>query len=130
MSESVNVIELEAQYLLQNYSRHQIVIARGDGSYMWDVNGKPLRLLVPPPGELRQIKGVAPQNRGGNQSYSLSLDRAGRRAVLIRPVASGQGGVENPDQKDPGLLIWDVDRGTLLRHRKLDAHYRAGDRVS
>ena len=40
MSESVNVVELEAQYLLQNYSRHQIVIARGDGPYMWDIKGK------------------------------------------------------------------------------------------
>ncbi len=40
MPESVNVVELEAQYLLQNYSRHPIVIARGDGPYMWDVNGK------------------------------------------------------------------------------------------
>lgn len=40
MSETVNVVELEAQYLLQNYSRHQIVLARGDGPYMWDINGK------------------------------------------------------------------------------------------
>ena len=40
MSENVNVVELEAQYLLQNYSRHPIVIVRGDGPYMWDVNGK------------------------------------------------------------------------------------------
>ncbi len=40
MSEPVNVVELEAQYLLQNYARHPIVIARGDGPYMWDVNGK------------------------------------------------------------------------------------------
>ena len=37
---TVNVIDLEAQYLLQNYARHQIVIARGDGPYMWDINGK------------------------------------------------------------------------------------------
>jgi len=40
MSESVNVVELEAQYLLQNYSRHPIVITRGDGPYMWDIDGK------------------------------------------------------------------------------------------
>ncbi len=40
MSESVNVVELEAQYLLQNYARHPIVITRGDGPYMWDINGK------------------------------------------------------------------------------------------
>jgi predicted acetylornithine/succinylornithine family transaminase len=40
MSDSVNVVELEAQYLLQNYSRHPIVITRGDGPYMWDINGK------------------------------------------------------------------------------------------
>jgi acetylornithine/N-succinyldiaminopimelate aminotransferase len=35
-----NVVELEAQYLLQNYSRHPIVLARGDGPYMWDTSGK------------------------------------------------------------------------------------------
>jgi acetylornithine/N-succinyldiaminopimelate aminotransferase len=40
MSESVNVVELEAKYLLQNYARHPIVITRGDGPYMWDINGK------------------------------------------------------------------------------------------
>ena len=40
MSESVDVVELEAHYLLQNYARHPIVIIRGDGPYMWDVNGK------------------------------------------------------------------------------------------
>jgi acetylornithine/N-succinyldiaminopimelate aminotransferase len=40
MTESVNVVELEAQYLLQNYARHPIVITRGDGPYMWDINGK------------------------------------------------------------------------------------------
>jgi len=37
---AVNVVELEAQYLLQNYSRHPIVITRGDGPYMWDIAGK------------------------------------------------------------------------------------------
>jgi predicted acetylornithine/succinylornithine family transaminase len=40
MSDSVNVVELEAQYLLQNYSRHPIVLVRGDGPYMWDIGGK------------------------------------------------------------------------------------------
>ncbi len=41
MTESaVNVVELEAQYLLQNYARNPIVIVRGDGPYMWDANGK------------------------------------------------------------------------------------------
>jgi predicted acetylornithine/succinylornithine family transaminase len=40
MSDSVNVVELEAQYLLQNYSRHPIVLVRGDGPYMWDIDGK------------------------------------------------------------------------------------------
>ncbi len=41
MSETaVNVVELEAQYLLQNYSRHPLVITRGDGPYMWDNAGK------------------------------------------------------------------------------------------
>ena len=40
MSENANVVELEKQYLLQNYARNPIVITRGDGPYMWDVNGK------------------------------------------------------------------------------------------
>ncbi|HVW87710.1 MAG TPA: aminotransferase class III-fold pyridoxal phosphate-dependent enzyme [Bryobacteraceae bacterium] len=35
-----NVIELEKQYLLQNYARHPLVLERGDGPYMWDVDGK------------------------------------------------------------------------------------------
>src|SRR6201986_704589 len=35
-----DVVELEKQYLLQNYARHQIVLHRGDGPYMWDVDGK------------------------------------------------------------------------------------------
>ena len=35
-----NVVDLEKLYLLQNYARHPIVLHRGDGPYMWDVNGK------------------------------------------------------------------------------------------
>ena len=35
-----NVVELEKQYLLQNYARHPLVLHRGDGPYMWDVDGK------------------------------------------------------------------------------------------
>jgi acetylornithine/N-succinyldiaminopimelate aminotransferase len=35
-----NVVELEKQYLLQNYARHPLVLQRGDGPYMWDVDGK------------------------------------------------------------------------------------------
>ena len=36
----MNVVELESQYLLQNYARHPLVLERGDGPYMWDVDGK------------------------------------------------------------------------------------------
>ena len=35
-----SVVDLEAQYLLQNYARHPIVLTRGDGPYMWDIDGK------------------------------------------------------------------------------------------
>ena len=35
-----NVVELEKQYLLQNYGRHPLVLVRGDGPYMWDDGGK------------------------------------------------------------------------------------------
>jgi acetylornithine/N-succinyldiaminopimelate aminotransferase len=35
-----NVVELESQYLLQNYARHPLVLVRGDGPYMWDADGK------------------------------------------------------------------------------------------
>ncbi len=35
-----NVVELEKHYLLQNYARHPLILRRGDGPYMWDVNGK------------------------------------------------------------------------------------------
>ncbi len=34
------VMELERQYLLQNYSRYPIVLSRGKGCYVYDVNGK------------------------------------------------------------------------------------------
>ena len=36
----MNVVELESRYLLQNYARHPLVLERGDGPYMWDVDGK------------------------------------------------------------------------------------------
>ena len=36
----MNVVELESQYLLQNYARHPLVLERGDGPYMWDIDGK------------------------------------------------------------------------------------------
>ncbi len=36
----MSVIELEQQYLLQNYGRHPLVLVRGDGPYMWDPDGK------------------------------------------------------------------------------------------
>ncbi len=36
----MSVVELEKQYLLQNYGRHPIILQRGDGPYMWDVDGK------------------------------------------------------------------------------------------
>jgi acetylornithine/N-succinyldiaminopimelate aminotransferase len=38
--EVTSVVELESSYLLQNYARHPLVLARGDGPYMWDVDGK------------------------------------------------------------------------------------------
>ena len=34
------IVDLEKQYLLQNYARHPLVLHRGDGPYMWDVEGK------------------------------------------------------------------------------------------
>src|SRR6201995_5845389 len=36
----VDIADLEARYLLQNYARHPLVLVRGDGPYMWDINGK------------------------------------------------------------------------------------------
>ena len=36
----MDVVELESRYLLQNYARHPLVLERGDGPYMWDVDGK------------------------------------------------------------------------------------------
>src|ERR1700747_1218486 len=34
------IVDLESQYLLQNYARHPLVLHRGDGPYMWDIDGK------------------------------------------------------------------------------------------
>lgn len=35
-----SVIDLERDYLLQNYARYPIVLTRGKGPYVWDANGK------------------------------------------------------------------------------------------
>jgi acetylornithine/N-succinyldiaminopimelate aminotransferase len=35
-----HIVDLEKQYVLQTYSRHPLVLHRGDGPYMWDVDGK------------------------------------------------------------------------------------------
>jgi predicted acetylornithine/succinylornithine family transaminase len=35
-----SIVDLEKRYLLQNYARHPLILQRGDGPYMWDVNGK------------------------------------------------------------------------------------------
>ena len=40
VSSPLDVVELEKNYLLQNYARHPLVLHRGDGPYMWDVDGK------------------------------------------------------------------------------------------
>jgi acetylornithine/N-succinyldiaminopimelate aminotransferase len=37
---ALNVVEIENQYLLQNYARHPLVLVRGDGPWMWDADGK------------------------------------------------------------------------------------------
>src|SRR5437016_6093734 len=34
------VIELEQQYLLQNYARYPLVLSRGKGCYVYDTSGK------------------------------------------------------------------------------------------
>jgi acetylornithine/N-succinyldiaminopimelate aminotransferase len=35
-----NVVEVEREYVLQNYARHPLVLVRGDGPWMWDADGK------------------------------------------------------------------------------------------
>ncbi len=35
-----SVIDLERDYLLQNYARYPIVLTRGKGPYVWDTNGR------------------------------------------------------------------------------------------
>jgi len=35
-----SVVEIESQYVLQNYARHSLVLVRGDGPWMWDAAGK------------------------------------------------------------------------------------------
>src|ERR1700722_17234879 len=36
----VSVIDLEKQYLLQNYGRYPLVLSRGKGCYLYDTSGK------------------------------------------------------------------------------------------
>jgi predicted acetylornithine/succinylornithine family transaminase len=38
--EVASVIDLEREYLLQNYARYPIVLSRGKGPYVWDTSGK------------------------------------------------------------------------------------------
>ncbi|HYI94668.1 MAG TPA: aspartate aminotransferase family protein [Bryobacteraceae bacterium] len=35
-----SVVDLEREYLLQNYARYPIVLSRGKGPYLWDITGK------------------------------------------------------------------------------------------
>jgi predicted acetylornithine/succinylornithine family transaminase len=35
-----SVVDIESQYVLQNYARHPLVLVRGDGPWMWDAAGK------------------------------------------------------------------------------------------
>src|SRR5436305_9425878 len=35
-----SVVELERDYLLQNYARYPLTLARGKGCYVWDTEGK------------------------------------------------------------------------------------------
>ncbi len=37
---TASVVDLEKQYLLQNYARYPLILHRGDGPWMWDVDGK------------------------------------------------------------------------------------------
>src|SRR5947208_3605779 len=34
------VVDTERSYLLQNYARHPLVLARGKGSYLYDLEGR------------------------------------------------------------------------------------------
>ncbi|MBC8166445.1 MAG: aspartate aminotransferase family protein [Bryobacteraceae bacterium] len=40
VSRRVEIMELERDYLLQNYSRYPVVLQRGKGAYVWDTDGK------------------------------------------------------------------------------------------
>ena len=39
-SSPVSVVDLEKQYLFQNYARYPLVLARGKGCYVYDTAGK------------------------------------------------------------------------------------------
>jgi len=40
VSEAQQIMDLEREYLLQNYSRYPLVLDHGDGCYLYDVDGK------------------------------------------------------------------------------------------
>ncbi len=40
LSISSTPVELESQYLLQNYARYPVVLRRGKGCYVYDTSGK------------------------------------------------------------------------------------------
>lgn len=40
LTDKPTIVELESRYLLQNYARYPLVLRRGDGPYMFDIDGK------------------------------------------------------------------------------------------
>ncbi len=40
VSHAEEIVELERQYLLQNYARYPLVLDRGDGAWLWDIDGR------------------------------------------------------------------------------------------
>src|ERR1700691_4798504 len=39
-SQAQNIMDLERDYLLQNYARYPLVLARGKGNYVYDIEGR------------------------------------------------------------------------------------------
>ena len=44
---SQEVIQLFDRYVIANYTRNPVVIVRGEGSYVWDIEGKRYLDLFP-----------------------------------------------------------------------------------
>ncbi len=111
--EVTSVVELESSYVLQNYARHPLVLARGDGPYMWDIDGKRY---------LDFIAGIGVNALGQNHPRIVNGDpgTGGAADPYLEPVlqrVSGAAGEADRRSERPRAHIFHEQRHGIVRGR-------------